>query len=324
MDIVREPYQGDMKRVVACTIIGLSLLLPFGHGLAEEQHTGASLELRLGVEKTNLLLGEPVYATVRLINVGTMAVEVFKALDPQTGDVHIEVSSPNRPRFVFLPLFYADAVDARKPLAPGEEVAAAFPFFYGALGWTFRQPGTYSVTAGYRDSARTHHRPVRSNSVTVTVADESGLGAFLMNDSSASDEAGKFLLWQRGDHLQAGHALLTNLLKTFPNSPVADYVLLAFGRNLSRSFRNYAIGRIRQPDCAAALGYFQKVRPDRLPAFLQIQKNLDEARCLIKMSQPIRAGESMNRAQQLGGGRNEFRPLFQQAARLEPALKQAP
>jgi hypothetical protein len=180
------------------------------------------------------------------------------------------------------------------------------------------------VTAGYRDSTRTHNKALRSNGVIVSVADESGLGAFLMNDSSASDEAGKFLLWQRGDHLQAGHTLLTNLLKPFPNSPVADYVLLAFGRNLSRSFRNYAIGRIRQPDCAAALAYFQKVRSDRLPTFLQIQKNLDEARCLIKMSQPNQAGESMNRAEQLGGGRHEFRPLFQQAMRLEPALKQTP
>jgi hypothetical protein len=323
MDMVRKP-QAKTSVIGACVIAVLSLVLLSGHGLAQERPGYDSLELRLEIGKTTLVLGEPAYATVRLINVGATLVEIFKLLDPQTGDVHIEVSSPSRPRFVFLPLMHADAVRARTPLAPGEEVAAAFPIFYGALGWTFDRPGTYRVTAGYRDSRGAPNERVRSNSVDVTVADENGVGALLLNGTSASEEAGKFLLWQRGDHLQAGQALLTDLLKTYPDSPVADYALLAFGRNLSRSFRNYAVGRIRHPDCEPALKAFQKVRSDRLPAFLQIQQHLDEARCLVKLSQPAQAGVSMKRAEQLGGDRSEFRPLFQQAVRLEPALRQTP
>jgi hypothetical protein len=100
-----------------------------------------------------LSLGEPVYAILRLVNVGERPVEVFKLLDPQTGAIQIEVSSSNRPRFVFLPLFYADAVHTRTALAPGEAVVAVVPIFYGALGWTFDRPGTYRVTAEYRPQA---------------------------------------------------------------------------------------------------------------------------------------------------------------------------
>lgn len=128
---------------------------------------------------------------------------------------------------------------------PGEEIAAAFPIFYGALGWTFDRPGTYRVTAEYRHPSRAHGEPVRSVPVAVTVAGEAGIGALLMTGTSASEEAGKFLLWQRGDQLQAGQALVSDLFKTYPDSPLADYALLALGRNLSRSFRNYAAGRIR-------------------------------------------------------------------------------
>ncbi len=320
MDRFRTP-RANMNSICACAIAFLSVMLLAGPGLARERPNAATLELTLEIGKPALVLGEPVYATVRLVNAGVMPMDVSKLLDPQTGALQLEVSSSRRPRFVFLPLFYSDAVHARTPLAPDEEVAAAFPIFYGALGWTFDRPGTYRVTAEYRPQGGAHSGRVRSTTVTVMVADEGGIGTLLMTGTTASEEAAKFLLWQRGDQLQAGHALLTDVLKTYPDSPVADYALLAFGRNLSRSFRNYATGRIRQADCEPALNYFQKVRSDRLPAILQIQQGLDEARCHMRLSHAAQARESMKRAEQVGAGRAEFTLLFQQAVRLEPALR---
>ena len=289
-------------------------------GLAQERPGSLKLELKLEIEKPAVTLGEPVYATVRLINVGEMPMEVFKLLDPQTGALQIEVSSASKPRLVFLPLFYADAVRTRSALAPGKAVVAVFPIFYGALGWTFDRPGTYRVTAEYRPQAGAQRERIRSSAVGVTVTDENGIGASLLTGTVASEEAAKFLLWQRGDQLQAGQALLTNLLTQHPDSPVAEYAWLAFGRNLSRSFRNYAAGKIREADCEPALSYFQRIRSDRLPLFLQIQQRLDEARCFIKLSQPAKARDSMKRAEQLRDGRPEFNLAFQQAIRLEPAL----
>lgn len=316
-----DPIARRSRKVfLVCVVALLFPAVRANDGLAQEPPGSTTLQLTLDIGQSALSLGEPVYATVRLVNVGTMPVEVFKLLDPQTGAIQIEVSSSNRPRFVFLPLFYADAVHNRIALAPGEAVVAIFPVFYGALGWTFDRPGTYRVTAEYRPQGASQQDRIRSHAVSVTVTDEHGVGASLLTGSSASEEAAKFLLWQRGDQLQAGQALLTGLLTQHPESPLADYALLAFGRNLSRSFRNYAVGKIREADCGSALTYFQRIRSDRLPVFLQIQQRLDEARCFIKLSQPAKALDSMERAEQLRDGRPEYTLLFQQAIRLEPTL----
>lgn len=310
----------NVKDACGCAIVLIALMLVSGPGLAQEGSTIAGMKLTLEIGKPALILGEPVYATVRLVNAGARPVDVLKLLDPQTGALQIEVSSSNRPRVVFLPLFYSDAVHARAALGPGEEVAAAFPIFFGSLGWTFNRPDTYRVTAEYRPQAGVQSGRVRSTAVTVTIADEGGAGQVVMAGTAAGEEAARFLLWQRGDQLAAGQALLADLIKKFPDSPVAEYALLALGRNLSRSFRNYAAGKIRQADCEPALNYFQKVRIDRLPVMLQIQQRLDEARCYSRLSQPVLARESMAHAEQLGAGHPEFRLLFQQAVRLEPAL----
>ncbi len=306
----------------ACVIALVTLVPQIGSSLAQEP-SGSVLELALEIGKASVVLGEPVYATARLVNRGSTPVDVSKFLDPQTGTLQIEVSSSNRPRFVFLPLFYADALRTRITLAPGEDIATAVPIFYGALGWTFDRPGTYMVTAEYRPQSEAQKGRIRSTAVGVVVVDGNEIGASLVATGSASEEAARFLLWQRGDQLQAGQAFLTELLNTSPDSPLADYALLAFGRSLSRSFRNYATGKIRQADCEPAMEYFQKVRSDRLPTLLQIQQHVDEARCYIKMSQPTQAQKSMKRAEQLGAGHPEFRLLFQQAVRLEPALAES-
>ncbi len=308
------------KVFLICVVALLFPVMRANDGLAQEPLGSATLQLTLAIGQSALSLGEPVYAILRLVNVGERSVEVFKLLDPQTGAIQIEVSSSNRPRFVFLPLFYADAVHTRTALAPGEAVVAIVPIFYGALGWTFDRPGTYRVTAEYRPQGTPRKDRIRSPAVSVTVTDEHGVGASLLTGSSAGEEAAKFLLWQRGDQLQAGQALLTGLLTQHSESPLADYALLAFGRNLSRSFRNYAVGKIREADCESALTYFQRIRSDRLSDFLQIQQRLDEARCLIRLSRPAEARASMERAEQLRDGRPEYTLLFQQAIRLEPAL----
>jgi hypothetical protein len=305
MNLDHEQRQRIRTTVQRAIMAMICIGLVSRDALAQEHPAGASLELTLEVEKTRLALGEPVYVTVRLRNTGATPVEAPKVLDPQTGVVQIEVARTSRPRLVFLPLFYADTIDALKRLSPGEEVAAVFPIFYGGQGWTFREPGTYRTVA-------------------IEITEGNGAVDFLMRDSPAGDEAGKFLLWQRGDHLRDGIADLQNLIDTFPNSPVSEYALLALGRNLSRGFRNYSIGRVRPPDCAAALDYLERVRTERLPTFLQIQNNLDQARCLMRLDQPVPARALVDRAEQLGGDRAEFRLLFQQALRLEPALKHAP
>ncbi len=323
MNPIRRLHRGTLL-TGAGTLTILLMVLFSPPAFAQDSHSGESLELTLEIDKTTLVLGEPVYASVRLTNRGSAPVQVSKLLDPQLGNVHIIVSSPQRPRVVYLPLFVSDAAHARTTLAPGETVAAAFPIFYGSLGWTFPRPASYRVTAEYRSSGQAAPAPASSRPVSLTIADDGGVGTLLLNGTPASEEAGKFLLWQRGDHLQHGQTLLADVLKTHPDSPVAEYARLALGHNLSRDFRNYAVGRIRPADCETALTYLQKVRADQLPALLQVQAYLDEARCLATLSQATQASEALARAKQAAGERPEFQLLFQQAGRLEPSLQRTP
>lgn len=313
-----------MRRLVP-VLIGLvmTLVMPTESLPAQEHASGARLDLQLEIAKRSIVLGEPVYATVQLVNLGSTPAEVFRLLDPQMGHVIIALWPPDGGRVVYLPLFHAEAVRSRMSLAPHEVVAAAFPIFYGSRGWTFERPGTYRVAALYRDGREASHEPLQSNTVEVTVAAGHGFGQRLLS-APESEEAGKFLLWQRGDHLTEGQALLAELMKTYPDSPVGDYARLAFGRNLSRSFRHYGLAHVRQADCEAALKYFEELRPERLPEFLRLQQRLDEARCHIRLSDLQRAEASLRQAEELSAGRREFQLLFQQAVRLEPALAQRP
>ena len=290
---------------------------------AQSAPSASPLEVSLEIETSTALLGEPVYATVRLTNRGREPVMVPRFLDPQLGNLQINVSSQERARFIFVPLFVSDPVQAKRKLNPGEEIAASFPIFYGALGWTFPKSDTYHISAVLRNSAQLPGKRAQSRPMRLTVADDN-TGATLMGHTRAAEEAAKFLLWQRGDHLQDGQALLSDFMKRYPDSLLTDYIRVALGHNFSRDFRNYAVGRIRPADCEAALAYLRPVHTERLPALLQVQQRLDEARCLVKQSKTTEAVETMRQAHHVAEGRPEMQLLFQQAARLEPTLSRLP
>jgi hypothetical protein len=301
-------------------IVATGVIAAGGATRAQDRPSPAGPRLILEAEKPGVVLGEPVYVTVRLANAGPGAAEVFRVLDPQAGTIRVEIATPARPRLVFLPLFYADVAGGLVSLASGQELAAVIPIFYGGLKWTFPDPGTYVVTASYRRRGPPAALEMQSNRVAISVDPGDGAGRFLMEDSRVGEEAGKFLLWQQGDHLRHGIAHLTNLVSKFPDSPVSDYVRLSLGRNLSRVFRDYFIGRAREQDCTAALAHLSRVRSDRLPMYLRIQAGLDEARCLQASGNPGEAADAFDRARRLSQGRREYDGLFDQATRLEPAL----
>ena len=304
--------------IVTTNVVALGCL----DARAQETPSTAPLHVALEIDRALPALGEPVYATVRLKNVGDAPIDVPKVLDPQLGDVRIVVSSAERPRFLYLPLFLTDAVQTTAKLEPGEEMAATFPIFYGALGWTFPKPSTYRISATIRSTGL----PARSYSdpVSLRVAEGDGTSAALFRETQAGEEAAKFLLWQRGDHLHDGQALLAAILETHPDSHLADFVRAAFGHNFSRDFRNYSVGRVRPADCETALGYLRHVRADRLPSYLRVQKELDEARCLAYQSRMEEAEAAVQTARDEAGGRPEYRQLFRQAIRLQPSLSSLP
>lgn len=301
-------------------ISGVAVLLLAPSLVAAQQHLTFNIESA----KTEYALGEPVYLTARLRNAGSTPVKLRKQLNPKYGNVYIQVLGPGEKRIGFFPVSVLDDDAPPGDLAPGEELSEVFPIFFGSQGWTFSQPGEYSLQAVYRSPARGQGEPVRSNSLKVTVTRGDGAGEFLINSGEASRQAGKFLVWQSGDHLRKGVALLESLLERFPGSVLADYASLALGRNLSQPFQDYSAGRVRPPNCPAALEHLRRVRDAQLPPYLRIHKNLSHASCLVRLNEKRAARTVLAETRKAIDSNTAFRPLLERFARIERAAAETP
>ncbi|WP_447978401.1 hypothetical protein [Candidatus Nitrospira bockiana] len=305
----------DLLRLgmVMAGVLGLALLPALSAG----QEPSGALKLVLTTDKPQVLLGEPVYVTVQLLNTGASPVEVFQNLDPEVGALQVDVTGPQG-AFGYVPYAIADSEIRLEPLAPRAEVSAVVPIFYGGRGWTFTQPGDYTIQAVYTNPVR-RSMPVRSNPLSITVQRHAA-GEFLMK-GEAGEEAGKFLLWQQGDHLRKGLRRLTDLIEQYPDSPLGDYARLALGLNLSRSFKDYSIGQVRKPDYEVANRYLQKVEPARLPASLQIETHLAHARSLLQLGRGEEARRLVDDARRIAGDRTPLLSRLKEVLRRHPELR---
>lgn len=274
---------------------------------AHDTHPGRSekagqLELVVETDRSQLELGEPVYLTARLRNTGNSWVTVNPVLSPQAHTVTVHLADGREGPRRFLPLFFADLTVPEQRLGPGDEIAAVFPVFFGSLGWSLARPGESQVQL----SAKIGGEELYSKELHLQVRDESPYAADLVDGSSASWEAGKFLMWQQGDHLTEGREMLQSLVSADGESILADYARLALGRSLARSFRDYTQDQLREPDCIGALEWLQAVRVDKLPTYSQIQHALSSATCHARLGDTGKARYFRNQAERLSAGRPEF------------------
>jgi hypothetical protein len=308
-----------MKPSIFISGVAVLLLAP-SPGAAQQRQLTLSLESA----KAEYALGEPLYLTARLRNAASTAVKLPKQLNPKYGNLSVQVLGPGGRRIGFFPLSALDDDAPPEDLAPGAELSEVFSVFFGSQGWTFSQPGEYQVRAAYRSPVQGQGEPVYSNSLKLTVTTGDGSGDFLVNSGEASRQAGKFLVWQSGDHLRKGIAHLESLLERFPESVLADYVRLAFGRNLSQPFQDYSAGRVRPPNCPAALEHLRRVRDAQLPPYLRIHKNLSHASCLVRLNEKRAARALLAETRKAIDSNTAFRPLLERFARIERAAAETP
>ncbi len=231
------------------------------------------LTLAIDLGKAQVSVGEPVYAMATLTNVSTRPVEGSFALAPEIGGIHIEIDSAGARVGGFTPLAAADAELPRVTLAPGESVGRGFPIFYGARGWTFATAGDYQIRASYQEPGL--EAPVVAAPVALSVVEDT-LGRALVDDPSG--EAGKYMLWLGGDHLQVGRRLLTGAAQPSSTSPVAQHVRWLLGESLSRPFRNFVENAVRPPQPRESLNLLGAVDPNALAPFAQMMLHTARAR----------------------------------------------
>ena len=272
-----------------------------------------SITLKLSADKSVYVLGEPVYVTAQLHNTGTDPVKAPTRLSPKLGEIYITIVPPDGKQFGFVPLAIMDTDEQHTELLPGAMVASVIPIFYSARGWTFSEPGDYYLRAIYQSEGDTNESIVASDKVKVTISDtDMGPGQFLIKDEKASDEAGKFLLWQSGDHLRRGIAHLQNMVDRYPKTSLADYVWLAIGRNLSREFKDYSANRLRPPNYGEAMKYLKKVNEKKLPKHLVVRKRLAEAKVQIGLGNKATAREILEKTKQMIGNTPELQEYINQ------------
>lgn len=265
-----------MNRSVKCIVAGVMLLTTGG---AWSQ----SLQLDVRMDKDTYVLGEPIYLSASLTNVGRETLSVMPLLTPDLGLIDVQIASVEGRQVGFFPLSIVDVDIEPVSLDFGQSLHATFPVFFGSRGWTITEPGTFTIRAMYRHIvAPGEVSEIVSDEMKIRVEqDPTGASSFLFKGQTAEvAEAGKFLTWQSGDHLVAGRSHLMALVAQFPESILSSYIRLSFAVSQSRPFTNYIERRVRpanEQDCLASLS---KVDVEALLVFLRIQARVVEATCL--------------------------------------------
>jgi hypothetical protein len=283
---------------------------------AAAQDAGSGLAVTAELEKQEFALGEPVYLIVRLHNRGAREARLPNVLQEVNGFLHVHVTGPQGAPRVYVPLAQADDEGALV-LEAGASASSVVPVFFGAAGWTFPVPGDYSLVTAITVPGSTE--PVRSQPVRLQVRPDPA-GARLVRRTRGGFEAGRFLLWQSGDHLTAGRALLDSIAREAPRSPVAQHALFVEGRANSRSFSDFRARRVREPEPRRALETLGRADERALPRYVLIQKRLAEASSHIQLGEAGPARARLGQARQLIASDPAFAPLAEQVRRLEGAL----
>jgi hypothetical protein len=278
--------------------------------------------LRLAVEPSaaEVVLGEPVYVALTLRNASGQSVRVVPDLGLESGLVRVNIEPETGEPFSFIPLAIADSEVAPEDLAPGAEIAEVAEVFFGGSGWTFETPGSYVLTATYEAPGGPQ---LRSAPATLRVTEGDGAGRHLLSaEASTLREAGKFMVWQQGDHLRRAQTHLTGLIEQYPESRVADHARLALGINLSQSFYDATAAGVRPPRPEEALGLLDAIDEERLPDVLRLRLQLARARSLAALGRDDEASAAVRAARLLAAGRPALQSVLQQQLETEPQLRE--
>lgn len=280
------------------------------------------LMLSVTTEREKYMVGEPVYAAIRLGNVSQQPQRVLTSLNPEDGAVELEIASPGGERRKFVPLVETDQ-DATifGELKPGAVLGNVVPLFFGGNGWTFAKPGRYTITAYY-------HLPVgkgvvhetRSQPVVVEIQ-PSEEGAWLIGERGPQTvEVGKFLTWQKGDHLEKGQAKLRELTDRYSGSALASYAHAAFARNWGDAFMHYGKREVRPPNCELAQQHLSKIRDNDVTEYIRYQGALTAARCMARAKNADGTRRYLEIAKKITGDRPEYRGLAAPLAQIEKVV----
>ena len=270
-------------------------------------------------EKATYQLGEPVYMTFKLLNNTDKTKRVISDLEPSIGAVSLKIKGNNdKDQIEFIPFVEFDFDEnVFAYLKRNESVLSIAPIFFGGKGWTFNKPGTYSVNAFYSAVNEKGELEVTSAPVVqIVISDKESQIISIDNEiNSASWEAGKFLLWQAGDHLQKGQEVLSAILSRNPESLMAAYTHSAFAHSFSDNFMDYRKKEVRKADCNRVQEHLSKVGSG-VSEYVLVQNAMSSLRCAAREEDAKRVDQSFQTISRITNGKQEYSAILERAAEL--------
>ena len=272
---------------------------------AAQEFSGEGVNITATPLKNAVELGEPIYIAIYVTNKGTEPVKIIGSLKPDNPLVDIYSSAKGKEPVILAPMGDMDSAGSID-LGPGQTTGDIAPIFFGANGWNFTQPGTYRISVVVRVPVEKGFARFRSSEAVIEVKpSEAGKELFSM-EKLDTYQAGKFLLWRSGDHLENGIKALREISKRYPSAVLTTYITAARAHNLSKPFANYIIGKVRLPDCKQADRLRKTMDMGILSENLQIQEYISRARCHAERKQWNEAMQALK----TGAGLTKEQPEF--------------
>jgi len=203
--------------------------------------------LTLSLDKTSFLPAEPFAVHVTVAVAEPMMIPA--SLEARHGHVRFYVSAPDGSERLFRPWALFENPAMARAL-PGQPAAATSRIFFGADGWTFREPGRYRVRAQLGDRS--------SAPVTLEIRPAAGTEQEQSAALLASPAAGMFLLLDGGDQFREGMALLRGIAGT--STRFSGYAAHSLGTSQAVRFSNLATGQVRPANDAEARRLLERAR----------------------------------------------------------------
>lgn len=242
----------------------------FGTGAAEVDprlfdepvvdHSRLALDLRA---RPSFRYGEPVVVELKLSATDVRGARVHGYLHPNDDLVTVAVRRPSGHTVVYRPMMRRCVDEARRVRLDAEKPAIYDSAYigYGADGFLFDTPGTYTLRASYvaEDGSRVLSPVLRIRVRPPATAEDERVGELLLGPEQGTLLA---LLGSDAAALEAGNDALRTLVAEHPDHPLTVYARLVNGVNAERDFKDLGpdkVLRVRPADPTAAAAELRAV-----------------------------------------------------------------
>lgn len=282
---------------------------------------GDGIKVTAMLLKQTVELGEPVYLALRVTNMRREPVKIIGGLHPGEGLIEIFSMGANGKKVLLAPLSKSD-FGGSTTLTPKQTMGNVFPIFFGANGWNFKEVGEYHISVQLKVPTKNGFSIFSSEPVVIKVESSKAGQALFSVDDSNSMEAGKFLLWRSGDHLEAGIKQLTLFSKQYQNSALSSYIFAALVHSYSEPFANYIVQEVRAPICQQANSLREMIKTNVLPENLLIEDSISQAKCHAESKNWREAKKALDVGFKLSADRSEFKAYSQSIEEMKKRLGQ--